>query len=281
MRLLTIILSLVFFTAAFQSCEIINPAEKVPTYLHVDSFQFIPNSTMGSSSHKINSVWVYFDNQPLGAFDLPATVPILTDNPGVITLWPGVVFSGLKDINTRYPFYTLDTLTINPSQGQVINIYPKTTYFADTTLNVTLQDFDISSGSTLLSGDTGLVRTGDPNYVFEGGYSGLIYLDNQQNSQNVVLGSFPAGKETFLELDYKGTLAFGIGVQAQDVNSQFITEVVLTVKPKATWNKLYVGLQDFISKYPTGPYRIVITVSEPSPTTGFVALDNLKVISRK
>jgi hypothetical protein len=281
MRVSNVILSLAIFTAIFQSCNIINPAERVPTYVHIDSVQFVPIPNTGSGSQKITSAWVFFDNAPLGAFELPATVPVLTDKQGVITVRPGVVYSGLKDILTPYPFFALDTITINPSQGQVINLHPKTRYFSDTTFNFIYHDFDVSSGFSKLSGDTELVRTGDPAYVFEGGYSGLIYLNNQSTAQSLMLQPFVKGQETYFELNYKSSVAFGIGVQGQDASGNLITQVVLTVKPHDTWNKLYVGLQDFISAYPNGPYRMVITVAESSPITGYVALDNLKVISKK
>ena len=66
------------------SCELYNPAEPTPAYIHID--KFILNTaylTEGSNSHKITDAWVYIDDQLLGCFELPATNDQI---PG--TQWP-------------------------------------------------------------------------------------------------------------------------------------------------------------------------------------------------
>ena len=64
----------VAFLIIFPACNLINPKEQVPTYLHLDRFTFSnPDSSYtGSSSHDIPSAWVYVNDQPVGTFDLPA-----------------------------------------------------------------------------------------------------------------------------------------------------------------------------------------------------------------
>ena len=58
-------------------CNIINPHEQTPTYIHVDSFVFQYNSAVPfTTSHDIRTVWAYYNNNPVGTFDLPATFPV-------------------------------------------------------------------------------------------------------------------------------------------------------------------------------------------------------------
>jgi hypothetical protein len=266
---------------SWSSCDIINPAERAPTYIHIDSFKFIPTLNTGTSSHKITSVTVEVDNFSIGTYDLPATIPILADQKTVIRFKPGINFSGLSDVQAVYNFYEPDTLTILPQVGQVINYNPKTKYWPDSTLKILNIDFETGSAFDTITGDTIMVKTSDPNYLFEGSYSGLIYLNNQKKSEIIFSNSFTGPVETFVELDYKSSLPFTIGLQATNSSGNLFVNYLYGFRPRDNWNKIYVGLQDFISAYPNQSYRIVIKVQSDTPTHGYVALDNIKVISFK
>src|SRR3954469_7333951 len=90
-----------------QGCNIINPAEPTPTYVHIDSFNMQGNvNVTGTNSHKITNVWVYYNNHSMGVFNLPVTVPIITEGTnGVLRLQPGIDANGFSTIEIPYPFY--------------------------------------------------------------------------------------------------------------------------------------------------------------------------------
>src|ERR1043165_596911 len=90
-------------------CNMINPDERIPTYIHIDSFKFINDNPglTGSSSHDIKSVWAFIDGQTVGVFDLPATIPVLLDKTGELKLAPGIDNQGLTTYQELYPFYTI------------------------------------------------------------------------------------------------------------------------------------------------------------------------------
>jgi len=260
-------------------CDKVDPTEKTPTYLKIDSFHFQPTPGTGTSSHKITSVWVYLEGRTIGAFDLPATVPVLADEPGQITLTPGITFSGLNDVQTAYPFYRSDTFTLNPQPGEVVSITPVTSYLPDTALNILELDFETGNPFYKTDGDTALIVTSDPQYRFEGDYGGLIVLDDQSLSVNLMQTAFIAPTVSFLEINYRNTVPFQIGLQTTSSTGQTFTTYILGLHPRNEWNKVYIGLQDFVNQYPNRNYRIVVRVLTENPQDGFVALDNLKVIS--
>lgn len=265
-----------------QSCEIINPEEKVPTYVHIDSFSFVPTLNTGTSSHKITSVWAYFDNQPLGAFDLPANIPVLTDVPGVLLVTPGVTYSGISDLQTKYSFYVSDTTTLTPSKGQVVHFQPETQYLAADVLNLTSEDFELgNSFSIVLGADTTLTRVSDPALVFEGSFAGYLYLKNKTLGESIMNTAFTASEDAFIELDYRSSINFEIGLQTTSSTGQLFSTYLYGFRPKSEWNKVYIGLQDFIGAYPNRSYRVVIRARSDTPLEGFVSIDNLKVISIK
>ncbi len=265
------------------SCEVINPDEKIPTYVHIDSFSFVPTPNTGTSSQKITTAWVYFDTEPVGVFELPATFPILMDKPGKLTVTPGIMYSGLSNAQTQYPFFLSDTMTISPAtaSGSVINFIPKTRYISDSLLKIVIEDFEEGNSFLTVGGDTGLVRVSDPSLVFEKNYAGYIHFANNKLSENIMSKSFTARVESFLELNYKCSLPFEVGLQSTNASGQYFTAYLYGFKPRSEWNKVYVGLQDFITQYPNKEYRVVIRVGPFDGSTGYVSLDNLKVITKK
>ena len=213
MRLLSSIL-IFFGFLIITSCEMINPEEQVPTYLHIDSFNFQKTPNTGTASQNITSVWVYFEGERVGVFDLPATVPILADAVGKVSVLPGVTYSGIKDILTPYVFFLSDTMTLTPAPGQIVSWTPTTQYMEEEYLNIFNVDFEAGGNPfTQFDGDTSLQVVTDPNLVFEGNASGYIYLDNMSRSENMLLQQFFADKEAYIELNYRGTLDFEVGLQ--------------------------------------------------------------------
>ena len=120
---LSIIISIVI-----SSCELINPAETVPSYIHIQKIDLISTATYGSSSSKISDAWVYIDEQLIGCFELPATIPILSEGSHNIKIRPGIKVNGIGSNRSPYPFYNIIEQTIDLQKGTVLNLSPTTTY---------------------------------------------------------------------------------------------------------------------------------------------------------
>jgi hypothetical protein len=285
MRLLSFIIAALGLMM-WGSCNIINPEEKTPTYVRVDSFRFLPQnySLYGTSSHKITSVWAYFNNQLIGSFDLPATFPVIADKPGQLLLYPGIDFNGLKDLESTYPFYTFDSLTLNPQPGQVITPDAKTGYTTSAKM-VWREDFELGNSFSKFNGDTGLVKTTDPANVFEGSGAGYILLKNANGISENISSNNPAfqataGQNIFLELNYKCSIPFQVGLEADYTNGNISTEYIGGVNAKDTWNKIYINLNDFVNAHSGANYHVIIRASlDNGVSSGWVLVDNLKVIT--
>lgn len=280
------LLSLPFIGMLSTGCNLINPAEKVPTYVHVDSFSFNVNdpSKEGTARQNINCAWVYFNNQAIGVFDLPVTIPIMTDGPGQVQLIPGVIVSGLKDYNTQYAFFKSATTDIQASPGNIIQYKPQTSYVTDAIFQWK-EDFE--TGNTFIpvndqsTTDSTIVRVTDKSQVFEGAAAGYIYMDaTHYESENISNNSFPISQgRSFLEIHYKGNTSFQVGLQTI-VSGSIDYEYIIGLKAKDTWNKVYVDLSQFTSERKGTAYRIMIKSGlDEGLTNGYVLLDNLKIIS--
>lgn len=291
LRMNKLILVVACSLVLFSGCNIFNPKEQVPTYIHLEPFIFqnADSNITGSGSHIIPSAWVYADDQPVGVFDLPCTIPVLISKTSKITLFPAVTSQGLKNYLIQYPFYRSDTTTLVYNPGNVQNYTPVTSYVAGMTIeNFPIKvNFEEGLSFTATSGDASMVVERNTANVFEGTGIGAVYLTpTQRSSESVSKNSFslPSGN-CYLELNYKCSVPFQVGLRGVDADGNQYEEYVGGFNPKTTWNKIYIEIGAWAkTNYVYSKFYIKIRTTlddEPAKyTEGYLFLDNIKVISR-
>lgn len=281
------------------SCEIYNPAEPIPAYIHIDkiilakNFSGFPNSTTGdegSLSHKITDAWVYIDEQLIGCFELPVTFPVLYEGSHLIRIRAGIKVNGIAATRAPYPFYNDFSQTITLEKGSKITLAPSVVYNANTHFAI-MENFEAAGNNMVktIYSDTTLqiITSPDPN-VFEGNlpnsiHSGIAYLDATHHKfECTSIDSFllpKGGASVFLELNYKSNYTFTVGVIAKGSASttQF---AALSFNPSTTWNKGYVNLTPTISgAYSADNYKITIgMVNNTNSDSLAILLDNIKLV---
>jgi hypothetical protein len=276
---------------SFSACNIINPKEQVPTYLQLEPFVFSnPDSSFtGSSTYSIPSAWVYADDVPVGVFDLPCVVPVMMSKTSKLKIIAAVYNQGLKSYVFQYPFYRIDTTTLMYNPGKVHSYSPKTRYLSS--LNATAFRLKINFEEGLqfknMGSDTAMVIEKNPGTVISGENSGAIYLKSPQKfSENISVNYFelPAGA-CYLEFDYKSTLPFQIGLQAEDAGGKIYGEYLSGFNPKSIASKIYLDLGTFTKTNKTYKkfylkVRSSLEDFNGKYSEGYVVLDNFKVISQ-
>jgi hypothetical protein len=263
----------------WMGCKMINPSEKIPTYVHIDSFAFRqPSAGQGTASHDITSVSVYYNNNPVGFFDLPATFPVITTgDSGVLTLSPAVTVNGLHDFQSTYQYYTFDNKILKTNPGKVATMLDTTGY--NTLAHFPWSDdFESGNGFTNIGGGNLVVDTNAAD-VFEGHRCGRIDMQPDSTFLAVAGKSFSMdpGGQTYLELNYRCSTAFEIGVQALNSTGGDATVFLVGGYPNPNgWKKMYISIQAVAQQYPNGQYYILIKGLQG--TGGYILLDNLKVV---
>ncbi len=267
-------------------CNVINPHEQTPTYIHVDSFSFKYNSAVPfTTSHDIRTVWAYYNDNAIGAFDLPATFPVITNGTRhKLTLAPGIVVSGFNNNLSGYSFYTLDTSSFVPDPGKVITYVPKTSFYSTTKIQL-VSNFDY--GLTNLSKCGGnrdiLIDTARAD-LFEGhgvGNISLIAVGDSSIDSTVFNYIIPYGQTAFLEFNYKSTIPFYVGMQAFESGIKSSVAYQTGVNPSANWAKFYLPLHDFIATYTgSGGYKFYFkAVLAEGQSSGVLLLDNIQIVT--
>jgi len=269
---------------ALSACNIINPAEPVPAYLHVEPFVFsTADISQGSADHKIEDVWVYIDDDLQGVYELPATFPVIANGYHTIKLRPGIYFNGVKASRFPYPFYSIYDTLINFMPGNEHVIAPSATYTAG--LDFTNENFD--SGGGIIFDTTSVSKakmevTNIPGEVYEGTGTGKAILDSAHSVMEIATGALflpvLGSQRTFIEVNYRSTIPLVVGLIANGYTPDHVS--IITLKPNTEWNKLYLEITNpahalsEATSFQVFFYARIYDVN----STDTVYLDNFKVI---
>jgi len=281
--------NLLFLSLAFleiTSCDIINPEEAIPYYLKIDSIDVSAKTAEGTSSHKVTDAWVFINDDPIGAFELPALIPILDEGGNRLSVMGGIMDNGASGIRQIYPFYTtFDTVWIlNP--GKRDTIFPTVGYRSDVTFEIN-EDFESGTIFIKEKGDTDIVIVVDSSQVFEVGRSAAIFLDETKSSFvgiSTPLYQLPGfSNPVYIELNYKTNNQFQVGLKVIPLNSTAFTSYRHTINTKATWNKIYLNLTEQVSgfnaQYGSVDYQVLIKAEKSTAdSVAAIFLDNIKLI---
>lgn len=283
-------------------CELLDPAEQIPSYLQIDSFHMVDNpiANEGSLSHDIRDAWVFVDDELIGIYELPAKIPVLQSGNHKLTIGPGILVSANSTIRDNYPFYnayTDDDFLFE--SGVTHTVSPVSSYRdpGNTYAYEIIDDFEsiISQIDSFSGSQVPLIRTNEEGFVFEGEGSGLAEIKSTDTAAYfrsdvaVLPGN---GKTTYLEIDYYSDYTFTVYGRAINTDLSDQTFELLTLKPttdedgEEPWKKVYINMTSMTSgaSNPEGFYIFfsVVGLSNPSDRKdGFFALDNLKFVYQR
>ncbi|MBO5810930.1 MAG: hypothetical protein J6R17_07900 [Bacteroidales bacterium] len=299
MKVLRYIFSLfiasMFALMTFSSCNNFEGSQEIPAYIHVDTFLLTTNYEIeGAASHKITDVWLYIDNNLQGCYEMPATIPVLERGKHKITIYPGIKLNGISSTRTINPFYKPYIIEELELEEKVIDtIHPSTTYYSkdESTLEFAFKDdferqifVEDSNGS-----DTAIIRTDrdaperwDDEFN-NSHYSGYVWLGDTINNfcfTSTELRDLPnQGNSIFLEIDYKCTEVFEVGLYAKISQMEIIPLVY--VNPSPTWNKIYINIGPSITDTKDAEYfKFYIAGMIDKNSEAEYYFDNLKLVYR-
>lgn len=270
----------IFFASLFVSCEVFDPGEQIPSYIYIDTIKLTTTYlTQGSASGKFTDAWIYVDDQSLGVYELPATIPALQKGNHEVKVRGGIKVNGIAASRSAYPVCDFYSQYVNLDPGKTVSIDPEVSYFPAVTFKWK-EDFEsvgVSLTTTSLS-DTSLQIISDTAGVFEGRFSGAAYLDsNNPFFECASSASFSLPLDNvYLEMNYKCNNSFSVGVYAAGNGSPFTT---LFVNPSAEWNKIYINLANEIGTAHSNPYTVFIRMAKNEGVAlPELYIDNIKLI---
>ncbi|MCB9192359.1 MAG: hypothetical protein H6603_01875 [Flavobacteriales bacterium] len=267
---LLIILLFSILVFGLGSCDLINPDEKIPGFICIDSISLNPGNGRGTDMHNIVDAWVYDNEQLVGVYELPAVVPILTTGDANIRIRGGIKVNGQAASRLALPFFEDYVGTVEIFEDSTICINPTLTFKSSVT-TPWVEDFEVASqvsmSSTNLSQENVAIVSGAE--AFDGKSAKLSLPAGQDIFECKSNGSFDlpsAGATVILEFSYKCNHPFVVSLFSGNSNGTVQTPILL-VSESAEWNHIYVSLTQTVST--------IFSANEHEPAFGFVRNDGM------
>lgn len=277
------------------SCEVINPEEVTPSFVRIDSLSIqtrpLANPSEGSPTADIVDAWIEVDNELIGAFELPALIPVLKNGPANLKIFGGVRLNGRNVDRIRYPFYDFSDSEIDllPGESVIPDQEAMTLSYIPDLLDFSIVDFeDAGVPMTASQGsDTTIMRVPnpDPDEEYLEDFVGYVALSGERDffAIETTLDMDLAFKNiVYLEFDYKTDQTFFMGVQTGGVSPGAVG--LLGINPSSgpggtlVWKKMYVNLSDVVDFLQNGDDYEIFFQAEPESGEANVYLDNIKVV---
>jgi len=268
-------------------CSLFDKEEPVPSYITIHPFQVTTSTAQGTASHNISDGWLFINDQNLGCFQLPATVPVLFWDSHKIQIVPGIMNNGLSGERKTYPFMNVYDTTLQLVSATVSEIFPATTYVDNALIwNEDFEDAGIQF-TTHSSSEAGITHVVPP-FQFEGTRALLVDMPSGINyarihgTANLILPKF--GNRIYVEMNYRCNNSFRVGVlHRSGSGNTFRYEISVSATgtmDNMVWKKIYIDVTENVkidqSTLSHDIYFELIKTENVSHAQLY--LDNIKVI---
>lgn len=234
----------------FAACD---TEEPIPAFLEISGATINAGSGEGSASHNIRSVWLFVNNQSLGVYELrdsvPTSIPILEEGPTFIGIQAGIAKDGILGNQAPYPFYTIDTLTLNLTPGAASTVSPVFGY-KDEAIFVFNTTFEIGDNFENNGGTASMTTTSNGSEVFEGSRSAVVRMTESKpdfNQMTTDIYVLPSGnKARYLEFNYRNDVPFEVQMAGLNSQGNSVVFTLINIASRNFWNKIYIDITDEI-----------------------------------
>lgn len=265
----------------------------IPSYISIDSISVNVNTEQGTASNKIVDAWVYAGNDLEGAFELPASFPVLKAGTTRLNIQPGIKLNGIAETRVPYPFYDTISLNVTLNRQNEVQLGHISTRYKSNTKFGWIEDFedpylsiDTTAKSTLKIG-----RVGEPSLVssFPGegnSYAGKISISSDDDYFECISHESYTFSQTlpeeqsyvFLELNYKSNcpLTVGLFIYGAELSQQ----PVVVVNASEKWNKIYINFTPTISfNTDASKFRVYFSArKQENGPDAEIFIDNIKLL---
>lgn len=283
-----IFISIIFLSVFWQCAnDPFNLKADIPSYIKIDSVNFTTDyGLQGTNSHAITDVWLYVDDELIGCFELPATIPVINTGNRNIKIKAGIKMNGINSTRIRYSFYTTYETTLELIENQSHTIYPSFTYKDNVTF-AWLEDFeDIGiTLDTLPNTELHIQRIDGDSLILTGNKSGYVQFNDSVTLFECVSAQeyeLPkAGADVFVEINYKNSIEMVVGLISHEYNVAGIKHSILALNKRDDWNKIYINLTQEILRNPNAEtFSIFFGAIKNDDDTddAEIFIDNIKLI---
>jgi hypothetical protein len=286
-------MSKIFYLISFIFCSFFflsacKSTEPIPSYIQIQPFQFLQN-TRDSVTTNIRHAWLFVGGDFLGAYALPASVPVLKEGVQPLKIFGGIDKDGITSTPDMYPFYTEHAQNVTLNAGKTTNVIPKIQYTNDVK-NIFSEDFETGNNfSEDIDTDKNNNLRRAETTILHKKWCGNIQLDEMhplcQVASVTPLQGLRADKEIYLEMDYLTEANLGVGVTGLDASGIRVNYFFLYLRPNFAKNKVYIALSKKLITVNLQQAQLMFSAELPKENGSFtktkasVWLDNVKILT--
>jgi len=233
-------------------CELINPDEQIPAFLRMEEYAISTTGDQGYPVHNLTDAWVYHEEQLIGVYELPASIPILSDGATDLRIKPGMRVSGQVGQRSSHPFINdlTPTISLFPDSHVVYN--PTVTYKADAKFEW-VEEFEGAGLSLVATAQNQGVMT---RIQGEGAFAGQSLKMSLSGSNQLLMEcatserftTLPrAGAPIILECSYRNNNRLFIGLISQTTTGVRQTTIMVLNASPDVWKHVYVNVGETVS----------------------------------
>ena len=259
--------------AAFRELE--------PAWLQIAPAEVRSAQGTASSPHAVREAWIYIDDRFAGAYTLPAKIPLLEAGEGkFIKIFPGIRDFGIL---SRPEIYTpLDPFVLNTTlePGKEYEIQPLFSY--KTGLKFHVHDGFESGNPFVFDLDDNKLNhlTRSTAQALEGNYAGLIVLNQSNPVLEAATPSFPLNASSYLELSFRSTMDFNVGIQLTRAGAS-LKDYFLLLKASGEWKTVCIPFREVLDRYTGDAFQVLLRAElPPVATESQIYMDFIKILSQ-
>jgi hypothetical protein len=259
--------------------------EVAPAFILVEDFNFTVAGN-GPETTDITEVWAFFDddNSFIGAFPLPARIPINALGSQNIRLEAGVRQNGISATPDIYEFYTPVTRTLDLVPGEAIDLGVLPITYRSDVKTAVFEDFEIGTNrafTDVVIGEATFTRVED--VVRSGNFSGRLQLNEDEPLIELATfqqlqGLIDVRPYVWLELDFRSEAPVVWGVTGnRGIENVRVFDPGFS--PRNEWTKIYFNLSEVIVLANLDEFQLILSaLLPPNVTEAEVYLDNIKLL---
>ncbi len=255
-----------------------------PSYMHITPIEQNSKPGQGTNSHNIEFVYTLINDNSIGTYQVPATVPVLYEGAYSVEARPMIKWFAREGLHP-YSMMKNYVQTINFTKLGVDTLKPVFEY-QDKIQFEWLEDFNDNDASMSVrfgTIDTFYVQN-ELDHTFDGTPYMYIPMGTGESFFEIEskdLFEIPDdGREVILEINYKTNVPFTIGLYATST-SQVIALPSVTPFAVTSWQKGYVYLTDEVfNQGKDTRFRVFFRSANASVANPEIYIDNLKLLYR-
>jgi hypothetical protein len=267
--------------------------EPIPSYIRIDSVSVKTLAGQGNPIHEISALNVYIDEQFIGVYEIPCTLPVLFTGKHKLSVIPSVRINGVVNQHVVHRLFKRADTTIDLMEGKITTAGNIMLQYKDNIEFPWVEDFEDGNSELVrlysAKGDTSYITT--EAFSLNGRYEGntrcmKVVIAAADTAKTVDMASFKyfgnlpfMGTDIMLEFDIKTPVPVQVAMIRKNSSGKLYLPYVYLFETGGKWKRFYINLIYELYNQPADT-EIQLLISpiktEEIKTEQIILIDNIR-----